>query len=94
MRLRIFNIERIALYDGLSLCQVSGLVPEGSGVVHEHVAQGYIAAVCGLMADGVFLAEVFSLDYDVRHKDQLKMRRILPESINHSSNSHYIFSKI
>ena len=67
MRLRIFNIERIALYNGLSRCQVFGLVPECPGIMHQHVAQGYIAAVCGLVADGVFLAEVFSLDDDGGH---------------------------
>ena len=31
------------------------------------VAQGQVAASLGLVADGVFLAEVFGLDDDVRH---------------------------
>jgi len=31
------------------------------------VAQGHVAASLGLVADGVFLAQVFGLDDDVRH---------------------------
>ena len=32
-----------------------------------NVAQGHVAAPLGLVADGVFLAQVFGLDDDVRH---------------------------
>ena len=52
--------HRVALYDGLPRCQVFGLVPEASGVVHHYVAQGRIAPF-RLVADGVFFTDVFSL---------------------------------
>ena len=55
------------LDDGLPGCQVFGLVPEGSGILHQHVAQRSIAAFFRLVADGVFFAGVFGFDDDVGH---------------------------
>jgi hypothetical protein len=47
--------------------------PEGSRILHPHVAQKRIVAPFRLVADDVFLTEVFSFDDDVGHEGQLKV---------------------
>ncbi len=39
-----------------------------SGILHQHIAQSHIATPLRLVADGVFLAEIFGFDDDVIHK--------------------------
>ena len=65
--------HRVALYDGFSPCQVFGLAPEGSRILHQHIAQSHIAAVLGLVADGIYILPRFSAlmtisDIGVREK--------------------------
>jgi len=36
-------------------------------VLHQHVTQGHVAAIRGLVADGVWLAQGFGLDDDVSY---------------------------
>ena len=64
----------VALEDGLSRCQIFGLVPEGSCVLHQHITERRVSAVFGLVADGVFFAEIFGFDDDVRHSKKRKAK--------------------
>jgi len=57
----------VALDDGPAAQQVGGGAPQAARVLRQHVAQGYVAASLGLVAGGVFFAEVFGLDDDVRY---------------------------
>ncbi|MBU4583306.1 MAG: hypothetical protein KKH02_13000, partial [Proteobacteria bacterium] len=63
-----YLFHRVALDDGLPRCQVFGLVPEGPGILHQHISQSRIAAPFRLVADGIHFAEVFSFNDDVIHK--------------------------
>jgi hypothetical protein len=40
---------------------------EGARILHQHVAQSQIGSTFRLVADDVFLTEVFSFDDDVGH---------------------------
>jgi len=42
--------------------------------MHQHIAQSYIAAVFGLVANGVFFADVFSFDDDGGHEFSKKSK--------------------
>ena len=53
--------------DRLTAHQAFCGLPHFAGVVHEHIAQGNVAAVLGLVADHVFLAQVFGFDDNVAH---------------------------
>jgi hypothetical protein len=71
--------QRVALDDGLPL-EIGGhdaascppISSEGSGILHQHVAQSQIGNTFGLVADDVFFTEVFSFDDDGGHRGQLK----------------------
>ena len=60
--------------------------------MHQHVAQGYIAAVFGMVADGVFFADVFSFDDDGGHefskKSKVKGEKIKVKSEENNSGEY------
>jgi uncharacterized protein (DUF934 family) len=64
-------LKRVALDDGPAAQQVGGGALETARVLYRHVAQGQVAAVGDLVADGVFLAQVFGFDHDVSHGGML-----------------------
>ena len=62
---------------GLPRSRSGGGAPEGARVLRQHVAQGHVAAVLGLVADGIFLAEVLGLNDDISHSSfGTRIRRI------------------
>src|SRR5438093_12500870 len=57
----------VALNNGVAVQQVFGFVPHATDAMRQHIAQRDVAAVFGLVADYIFLPEIFGSDNDVVH---------------------------
>src|SRR6266446_242175 len=63
--------KAVSLNDGVPPHEVLRLVPHAVHVVHEHIAQGDVTAILGLMTDHIFLAEVLGFNNHVAHLNKV-----------------------